>query len=108
MTPNPLRWSDFFAKEYGSTSVRITPFDLADPRGFNLYLDQYVAIVRQVGAEEELVLIDVHQAFEDYGRVKGQQVEDLLLDGVHPNKGHRIIADLLASKIVKLSLTGPK
>ena len=50
-----------------------------------------------------MTLIDLFQAFQDYDRVDGQSVDELLLDGMHPNDlGHKLVADLLVPEILKL------
>ncbi|MEZ5434349.1 MAG: hypothetical protein R3F31_24940 [Verrucomicrobiales bacterium] len=53
-----------------------------------------------IGPELATGLVDVETAFLDYGRVPGQSVDDLLLDGMHPNdRGHALIAELLTPAI---------
>ncbi len=44
--------------------------------------------VRDVARREELPLVDVFEAFESYGSVAGQSIDDILLagDGIHPNQ----------------------
>jgi len=50
-----------------------------------------------------VVLVDVDEAFSAYDRVAGQSVDDLLLDGIHPNEaGHRLVADELLAAIGKM------
>jgi hypothetical protein len=74
--------------------------DCRRPQGFNVLLARYAKMVEQLAREEKLPLIDVYQAFEDYGKGEGQAVDQLLLDGMHPNAaGHRIIADLLLEQL---------
>ena len=49
--------------------------------------------------------MDVHKAFEEYGRRPGRSIHDLLLegDGVRPNsRGQRLVCDLLATQIARL------
>jgi len=54
---------------------------------------------RRTGVEK--VYVDLHQQFMDYHAVEGQSLNDLLLDGMHPNnQGHRMIADALLPIIV--------
>ena len=60
--------------------------------------------MRKIAGEEQVTLIDLFQAFQDYDRVDGQSVDQLLLDGMHPNdEGHRLITDLLVPEILKLA-----
>ncbi|MFB3903693.1 MAG: SGNH/GDSL hydrolase family protein [Acidobacteriota bacterium] len=95
MTPNPLRWTPELRKLYSGT-----PYDPSDPDGFNVLLREYAEAVRQLAAEEKVRLVDVYQAFEEYGKVEGQSTDDLLLDGMHPNgRGHRLVADLIMERL---------
>ena len=67
------------------------------PWGFSAKLAEYCDVVRAIAREEDVPLVDVFKAFREYDAVDGQSVDDLLLDGMHPNdKGHAIIAELLA------------
>jgi len=96
MTPNPLRWTDNLKKAYGKL-----PYDPEDPDGFNVLLKRYGSVVRLVANQERIPLIDVYQAFETYGAGKNRSINDLLLDGMHPNSaGHRIVASLLTNQII--------
>ena len=93
MTPNPCRWSEETRKLYGKPPYRPT-----DPDGFNVMLIIYADIVQRVALQKKVTLIDVYAAFQAYGKEPGQSVDDLLLDGMHPNaKGHQLIAKLLLS-----------
>jgi lysophospholipase L1-like esterase len=74
-----------------------------DPDGFNVTLREYAQAVRELAEKQKVPLVDVYAAYIAYGKVEKQSVNDLLLDGMHPNdKGHRIVADLLIPEIVKL------
>ena len=95
MTPNPLRWTDELRGLYGKP-----PYQVNDAEGFNVLLSKYAELARSLARLQKIPLIDVYAAFGAYGKQPGQSVDDLLLDGMHPNaKGHRIIADLLVSEI---------
>lgn len=99
MTPNLWRWTPKLKELYGKP-----PYDVADPFGMNVSLRKHCESVRKVAKAEGVPLVDVFRAFEDYDKVEGQCVDDLFLDGMHPNdKGHRIIADLLIPQIIKLA-----
>lgn len=91
MTPNPLRWTKKMKEMYGKP-----PYDPGDENGFSVPLNPYVEAMRKVAEEEEVPLVDINRRFRDYGKADGTQVDDLLLDGVHPNeKGHQLIGEAL-------------
>ena len=91
MTPNPLCWTDKLRELYGRS-----PYISADTDGFNVLLMQYAAQARVVAADEDVPLIDVYNQFQKYGDTEGQDVADLLLDGMHPNTlGQRMVADAI-------------
>lgn len=95
MTPNGCRWTKQLKQLYGKP-----PHRPDDPDGYNVWVSRYADIVRDVARRENLTLIDVYAALQAYGKQPGQSMDDLLLDGMHPNsKGHALIAKmLLASK----------
>ena len=98
MTPNPMRWTPALVKLYGKP-----PYLPADPDGLNVTLSPYAAAVRALAKKRKLPLIDVHNVFQAYGQKPGQSVDDLLLDGMHPNdQGQRLVADLLIPEILRL------
>jgi len=102
MTPNPMRWTPGLKGQYGKPPYRPDHTD-----GFNVTLSPYADCVRAVAKNKKVPLVDVYAAFQSYGKVKGQAVDDLLLDGMHPNgKGHRLVADLLTGAILKLHAAG--
>lgn len=95
MTPTPLRWTSTLRELYGKP-----PYDPEDPDGFNVILRDYVERVREVARRTGATLVDSFAAFEQYGAVEGQSVDDLLLDGMHPNsEGHSLEAELLMKAI---------
>jgi lysophospholipase L1-like esterase len=95
MTPNPLRWTPKMREMYGKV-----PYDLDDEDGFNVRLREYAETVRQIAKTESVALIDVYQNFKTFGKQDGQTVDDLLLDGIHPNeRGHRLVSDQLLAKL---------
>jgi lysophospholipase L1-like esterase len=95
MTPNSMRWTPALKALYGKP-----PYKPDDPDGFNVILKDYAAAVRTLADEEKVPLADVYAAFEAHGKKEGQSVDELLLDGMHPNdRGHRIVADLLLAVI---------
>ncbi len=102
MTPNCLRWTPSLKKLYGKS-----PYLPDEKSGFNVLLVQYAKVVQRIGREELIPVVDVYTAFEKYGKQKGRSVDDLLLDGMHPNnKGQQIVFELLkASPPFKMSST---
>ncbi len=63
-------------------------------------LGGYAEAVRSVASEQEAELVDVWGAYEAFeGAVAGKRTE-LMLDGSHPNdRGHELVATLLAARI---------
>lgn len=103
MTPNPLRWTRKLLDRYGKP-----PYQPNDVSGFNTVLATYVDTVRGIAATADVTLVDVAQGFEQYAAEEGQSVDDLLLDGMHPNeRGHRLIADLLLDVLTKMQEQEP-
>ncbi len=98
MTPNPMAWTDKLRELYGKP-----PYDPADADGFNTQVKKYVPLVNRIGEEEGVPVLDVFTAFRTQ---KDCSMDDLLLDGMHPNdKGQRIVADLLLAQIAKMKDT---
>lgn len=99
MTPNPLRWTPKMRRMYGEP-----PYLPDDEDGYNVILRGYAEKVRRIAESDNVSLIDVYRIFEDLGKNEGASVEDLLLDGIHPNKaGHRLIADQLIGLLRKIA-----
>jgi len=97
MTPNPLCWTDKLKAMYGKP-----PYDPSDPDGFNVLLRKYAEALRCVARRQKVPFIDIYAAFKAYEKAKGHSMDELLLDGMHPNeKGHRMIADLLIKQIAR-------
>ena len=98
-TPNPLTWTPQSKARYGKP-----PCDPDDPDGFNLVLKRYVAAVRRLAEARGASLVDVEAAFRDFGAQAGQSIDNLLLDGMHPNDaGHEIVAGLLLDAIQRVT-----
>lgn len=97
MTANPLRWTPKLKELYGKA-----PYDITRPDGFEApTLVRYNAAVRNLAAELQIPLVDIHQEFHQ------RDPDRLLLDGMHPNDaGHEIIAYLLTPVIRQLSRSG--
>ena len=97
MTPNPLRWNKKMREMYGKP-----PYDPDDEDGFNAFLKLYAGKVRELAKEKKLPLVDVYRLFEAHGAKADQSIDELLLDGIHPNeRGQRIVADGLKPLVQK-------
>lgn len=95
MTPNPLTWTERLKQLYGKH-----PYKPDDANGFNVVLETYADEVRRVAAKHKVPLIDVDLAFKQYAEQPSQSIDDLLLDGMHPNEqGHKLISNLLFSEL---------
>ncbi len=96
MTTNPLRWTPRLKEVYGKP-----PYDPDSADGFDTpTLAKYNGAIRAVAKELEISLVDVRAAFEAYDSKPDQSLDELLLDGMHPNdKGHALIAELLLPAI---------
>lgn len=100
VTPPPTRWTEKLKEMYGKP-----PYDPNDEDGFNVILKNYVQRVREVAKKEKIVLIDLNKEYYKYHKVKGQTMDDLFLDGMHPNnKGQKLEAELLLKQINNLEL----
>lgn len=97
MTPNPIRWTPKLKSMYGKP-----PYEAQTADGFNVLLKDYVASVRQLAKTQQVTLVDVYRQYEEFDRADNQSMDDLLLDGMHPNdKGHRLVADQLLKELHK-------
>jgi len=95
MTPNPVRSASTLRNRHAN------PLHHPDnPDGMSTRLKGYAEAVRRIAASEKLPLVDVYSAFQDYPKTHGKPVDELLLDGIHPNsKGHELIADLIMERL---------
>jgi len=100
MTPNPMLWTQNLISIFGKP-----PYEVSDRWGLNLLNAEYAESVRRIARKQRVRLIDVYQHYLDYDSIEGRAAEDLLLDGIHPNeKGHRMVADILAIVIAGMKL----
>ncbi len=91
MSPNKCCWTDELKKLYGKW-----PYDIDDDDGFNVNLVKYVKVVREIARDNKIPFVDIYAEYENYANQKGKRIEDLLLDGMHPNeKGHKLVAQCL-------------
>lgn len=104
MTPNALCWTPALKQRYGKA-----PYRPGEAEGFNVLLQEYAEAARGVAKRKGVPLIDVFAAFQCHGKTPGQAIDDLLLDGMHPNgQGQRLVADLLLPEILKLRSAGER
>ncbi|MBK8506000.1 MAG: G-D-S-L family lipolytic protein [Saprospiraceae bacterium] len=92
-------------KENGSKVILIAPNCLgaAYPEFRNERLYKYVKVVRRLARKYKTGLFDNYAFFREYDRVSGQSMDDLMLDGVHPNDlGHEFMAARLSKEILRI------
>jgi len=100
VTPAPTRWTDKLKEMYGKP-----PYDPKDVDGFNVILKDYVDIARRVAKDEGIRTVDLFAAYYKYDQQPGQKMDDLFLDGLHPNTaGQKIEAELLLKQLRKMKL----
>jgi lysophospholipase L1-like esterase len=98
VTPLPTRWTEKLKGMYGKP-----PYDPADPDGFNFMKKEYVAALKSVGKKNKVPVVDLYSAYYRYGGKEGHSMDELFIDGMHPNdRGQRIEAELLLTEIRKL------
>jgi lysophospholipase L1-like esterase len=101
MTPNPMTWTEIMRGYYAKP-----PYDSADPDGMNVPLMPYVERVRRIARERGVPLADIQRLFREYAARPGRSLDDLLLDGQHPNaEGQRLVADALLPLISAKTVT---
>jgi lysophospholipase L1-like esterase len=80
------------------------PYDPEQPGGMNVLMPAVCDVVRRVAREEGVELVDVEAAFFEDAKKRGGEIDQLLLDGMHPNDGgHRLIADSLRERILAVA-----
>ena len=90
-TPGMFRWTSTLKELYGKP-----PYNPDVPDGFCFKLREYSAVVRDIAAAENVFLVDIFKAHEDYDRVDGRSIDEIFLDGMHPNDvGHALVAEKL-------------
>jgi lysophospholipase L1-like esterase len=100
VTPAPTRWTDKLKAMYGRP-----PYDPEDVDGFNVILKDYVQIAKRVAKDEGVRTIDLFAAYYKYDKQPGKKMDELFLDGLHPNTaGQRIEAELLLKELRKMKL----
>jgi len=103
MTPNPMRWADpYYVKVFREHPGLL---DTQAPRGIDRLLEPYAGDVRAVAQGEQVALVDVFDAFEQYRSAPGHSIDELLLagDGIHPSQaGQLLVCQLLIARIAGL------
>jgi len=96
MTANPLRWSPQTRKLYGQP-----PYDPRAEDGFEApTLLAYNDALRDLARELDAPLVDVHAAYSARAAKQKSAIDELLLNGMHPNNaGQELIAELLVPAI---------
>jgi lysophospholipase L1-like esterase len=92
-------------KDKGSKVILIAPNCLgaAYPEFQNKRLYKYVKVVRKLARKSKIGLFDNYAFFRKYDRENGQSMDDLMLDGVHPNDlGHEFMAARLSKEILRV------
>lgn len=97
MTPNPMCWTKKLKEMYGKP-----PYDPDNDKGFNVMLDKYAAAMKNIAGEEKITLLDINQAYYDYSQNNAIKLNNMFLDGMHPNDtGHKLVAVMLSGEINK-------
>ena len=95
MTFNPLAWTDKMREMYAKP-----PYDTSDPMGFNAGRAPYLHAIRDIAKASGAILLDVDAAYRAYASEPGHSLNDLLLDGIHPNTmGQQLTSNLLRTAL---------
>ncbi|OGV83604.1 MAG: hypothetical protein A3K19_07805 [Lentisphaerae bacterium RIFOXYB12_FULL_65_16] len=92
MTTNPVRWTPALQEMYGKPPYRADAED-----GFDApILTGYCDTVRALAKELNVPLVDVRAAYPAFAAEHKITVDEMLLDGMHPNDlGHQLVSELL-------------
>ncbi len=91
----------------GSSVILMTPNALGKRHEKWRYdsTNKYVEVIRELASQQEVTLIDQWKIWENYA-ASGNDIDDFLLDGTHPNDlWHEQLAVLLAEQIELISKT---
>lgn len=88
-------------QEAGSEVLLCTPNAVEETKGRPISkLAEYVDVVRALGNEHQVPVVDICQAFEEVRRKDAAEFSLLLSDPIHPNMdGHKLTASVLAQAI---------
>jgi lysophospholipase L1-like esterase len=91
LTFNPVHWTPKLQELYGRP-----PYRPDDADGFDVGRAEYLKAIQDVATEKRVRLVDVNSAYRSYAAAPGHKLQDLLLDGIHPNSlGHTITTSLV-------------
>jgi len=85
----------------GSSVILMTPNALGKRHEKWRYdtTEKYVEVIRNIAIQQEVILIDQWEIWENYSS-SGKNIDDFLLDGTHPNdKWHKELAEILTDRI---------
>ncbi|MEZ5414695.1 MAG: exo-alpha-sialidase [Opitutaceae bacterium] len=95
MTPNRMYWSPLLLERYAKP-----PYDPAAPETFNARIEAYADAMRALAIERRVPLIDINQAYLDSGDPRQFLLQRCMQ---HPSdRGHALVADLLAPVVIDL------
>ena len=96
MTTNPLRWTSKMKEMYGKPPYRPESED-----GFDApILAGYNEALRRLAKELDVPLVDVRATYPEFAARHKVTIDQLLLDGMHPNDlGHQLTSELLVPAI---------
>ena len=95
MTPNRMYWSALLLERYAKP-----PYDPAAPETFNARIEAYADAMRALAIERRVPLIDINQAYLDSGDPRQFLLQRCMQ---HPSdRGHALVADLLAPVVIDL------
>ena len=90
-----MAWTPELLSYYGKP-----PYQPENPDGWNIPLRPYADAVRAIAADDDVLLVDVDELFRAYASAPGHHIDDLLLNGMHPNtEGHRLIAEGILARL---------
>lgn len=98
MLPPPACWTDVLRGYYSKP-----PYDVNDPDSWQRTTRAHRDAAKQVATTTGVACLDHERTFFDTASQRGLTLNDLMLDGMHPNTaGQRIIAGALQPVLVKL------
>lgn len=96
MTTNPLRWTGKLRELYGKP-----PYKPEADDGFDApFLASYNDALRALAKELKVPVVDVRAAYPEFAAKRQVSIDEMLVDGMHPNDlGHQLVAELLVPAI---------